>query len=69
VAATLWFLAAYAATAVFRRTPVQLTLVLALSWGVRVTLSPARDSLIAGPLLALIGPLFEAALSSTGAFR
>src|SRR5215831_14543365 len=46
-----------------------LTLALTLLWGARVAISPTLDKAIAGPLYAILGPLFEAALSSTGAFH
>ncbi len=65
----LWFLAAYAATAAFQGSPFLLAAALALVWGVRVALAPAADKAIAGPLFAVAGSLFEAGLSSTGAFE
>jgi hypothetical protein len=68
-AEVLWFLSAYASTALFRRAPALLTIALVVAWGIRVALAPTLDRLLAGPIFALAGPMFEAALSWTGAFR
>jgi hypothetical protein len=65
----LWFFAAYASTAAFQAWPLLLAPALALAWGARVAVSSAPDRAIAGPLLAVGGSLFEAGLSSTGAFQ
>jgi hypothetical protein len=64
----LWFFAAYTSTAVFRHAPLQLTLALVVAWAVRVSLAPTREKVLAGLVYAIAGPLFESALSSTGAF-
>ena len=67
--ASLWFFAAYASTALLQSAPLLLGLALVLVWAGRVALGPAMDKVLAGPLLALVGSLFEAGLSSTGAFQ
>ena len=67
--AVVWFCAAYASTAQFQAAPLPLALVLALAWCGRVALSPTVDKLLAGPIFAVGGALFEAGLSSTGAFH
>jgi hypothetical protein len=65
----LWFLAVYASTAAFQHTPLRLTLALVLVWIARVATAPTKEKVIGGPILAVGGSLFEAALSSTGAFH
>jgi hypothetical protein len=67
--AVLWFFGAYAATALLQRVPRLLAVGLVLAWGARVARCPTPDKLLAGPLFALGGALFESALSSTGAFH
>lgn len=68
-ASLLAFLAAYGSTALFQNAPLALALGLLVAWAFRVVLAPAADKMIAGPLLALGGSLFESLLSSTGAFH
>lgn len=65
----LGFLAAYVSTVAFQRRPRRLALALASLWLARVLAAPATGKLVAGPLFATAGPLFESWLSSTGAFR
>jgi hypothetical protein len=67
-AATGWFIAAYLATGVFWRWPVALLVGLVLVWVVRTGRNVRRDRLVAALGLAIAGPLFEAALASTGTF-
>ncbi|HVI74556.1 MAG TPA: hypothetical protein VM683_06190 [Anaeromyxobacteraceae bacterium] len=68
-AAVLWFFAAYASTALFQAESRALAIALVSVWAARVALRPTPDELLAGPLFALGGALFEAGLSSTGAFQ
>lgn len=65
----LWFFAAYASTAAYQQKPRRLALALVSCWMARVLAAPTAGKLVAGPLLAAAGPLFESRLSSTGAFR
>jgi hypothetical protein len=69
VSGVLWFFGAYASTALFQTTPRLLTIALVLAWGARVAHRPTLDKVLAGPIFALGGALFEAGLSSTGAFQ
>jgi glycerol-3-phosphate acyltransferase PlsY len=65
----LWFYAAYAATALLASAPVVLGAALFAAWGARVAATPTADKVVSGVLYAIAGPLFEAALSATGAFH
>jgi hypothetical protein len=65
----LWFFAAYASTSAYQQRPRRLALTLVSCWMARVLAAPTAGKLVAGPLLAAAGPLFESWLSSTGAFR
>lgn len=68
-AAVLWFFAAYLSTALFQGAPLRLAAALGVAWLARLAAAPALDAAVAGPAFAVAGSLFEAALSSTGAFR
>jgi hypothetical protein len=68
-ASVLWFYGAYASTAIFADARLALTAALVGAWAARVALAPATDKVLAGALWAIAGPLFEAALSATGAFH
>ncbi|HEY6005849.1 MAG TPA: hypothetical protein VIV57_23410 [Anaeromyxobacter sp.] len=68
-AAVLWFYGAYASTALFAGARLALTAALVAAWVARVAAAPAADKVLAGVLWAIAGPLFEAALSATGAFQ
>lgn len=68
-ASVLWFWAAYASTALFQGAPLALTAALVIAWVARVAMAPATDKALAGVLYAIAGPLFESALSATGAFH
>jgi hypothetical protein len=68
-ASVLWFYAAYASTALFADARLALGAALVLTWAARVAVAPSADKLMAGVLWAMAGPLAEAALSATGAFR
>jgi hypothetical protein len=65
----LWFFVAYASTSAYERKPRRLALALVSCWMARVLAAPTAGKLVAGPLFAAAGPLFESRLSSTGAFR
>jgi hypothetical protein len=67
VVASAWFLGAYAATAVFQRWPLPLAVVLGVIGLVRAARLGAAG-LAFGLTVALLGPLWEAGLTSTGAF-
>jgi Protein of unknown function (DUF2878) len=68
-ASVLWFYGAYACTALFADRRLALTAALVAAWGARVAAAPAADKVPAGVLWAIAGPLFEAALSASGAFH
>ena len=68
VAPGLIFAAAYLATGIGRSQPLLVAAALAVAWGIRILLHPTADQLTAGLAFAAGGPLFEAALSATGAF-
>jgi hypothetical protein len=67
--AVLWFFTAYASTALLQAVPLLLATALVLAWSARVALRPTLDKLLAGPIFAFGGAVFEAWLSSTGAFH
>lgn len=68
VSSFVLFAAAYFSTGLFKDHPLALAAGLSLAWALRFALTPTRDKLVSGLLLAATGSLFEAALSSTGAF-
>ena len=63
------FVAAYFSTGLFQDHPRLLALGLTAIWLLRIAPRPTRDKLLGGLASAVGGTLFEAALSSTGAFR
>jgi hypothetical protein len=63
--ASAWFVAAYLATAVFQRWPLPLLLVLG---AIGVARTVKQGILVFGLAVALFGLVWEAALTSTGAF-
>jgi Protein of unknown function (DUF2878) len=65
----VWFYGAYASTALLAPTPLILAVALVGAWGARVVVAPKPDQMLAGVLYAIVGPLFESALSATGAFH
>ena len=65
----LLFAAAYFATGIFKDSPRALTAALSLAWLLRVAIAPSVEKVFSGIAFAVCGSLFEAALSSTGAFR
>jgi hypothetical protein len=67
VVASAWFLAAYLATAVFQRWPLPLALGLGVI-GLARTVRLGARSLAFGLAVALFGLVWEAGLTSTGAF-
>ena len=64
----LIFAAAYLATGIGRSRPLLVAAALTVAWMIRLLLHPAGDKVAAGLAFAAGGPLFEAALSATGAF-
>ncbi len=64
----VWHFAAYFSTGLFFMTPRVLTAGLVAAWLVRVALHPSRAMVVHSIGCAILGPLFEMALSSTGAF-
>jgi hypothetical protein len=64
----VWFVAAYLATALLAQYPTALTALLVLTWLGRVMVNPHRATVVYAITCAIVGPAFEAALSSTGAF-
>jgi hypothetical protein len=66
---TAWFLGAYLASAVFRRTPRRLAGVLVAAWLARMVRHPDRVRLVPySLLLAVAGTAYESRWSATGAF-
>lgn len=65
---TLLFVGAYLLTGIAADRPVLVLSVLAVAWATRLALAPSHAIALAGLAFALGGPLFEAALSGTGAF-
>jgi hypothetical protein len=65
VVASAWFLGAYLATAVFQRWPLPVALILGAIGLIRAM---RQRSLAFGLAIALFGLVWEAALTSTGAF-
>ncbi|MDQ1373404.1 MAG: hypothetical protein QOJ09_742 [Actinomycetota bacterium] len=66
---TAWFLGAYLASAVFRRTPRLLAGVFLATWLARMARRPDRGRLVPYALmLALAGTTYESRWSATGAF-
>jgi hypothetical protein len=63
------FVAAYFSTGLFGSHPIALGAALTAAWALRVAWRPTADKIVAGISMAVLAPLFEAALSSTGAFH
>jgi hypothetical protein len=64
-----WFLGAYLASAVFRRSPRLLASAFVAAWVARMARHPDRARLVPyGLLLALAGTAYESRWSATGAF-
>ena len=68
-ASFILFVAAYFSTGLFQSHPRLLALALTLFWLFRIARRPTRDKIATGLASALGGSLFEALLSSTGAFQ
>lgn len=69
VVGAAWFLGAYLASAVFRRSPRALAGVLVALWFGRMARSPDRARVVPySLLLALVGTAYESVWSSTGSF-
>ena len=62
------FYLAYLSTGLFQDSPWLLAAALTVAWALRVARRPSRDRVVGALAVAAGGCLFEAALSSTGAF-
>jgi hypothetical protein len=70
LSAFVWFAAAYAASGFFHQYPIALTLAFVAAFVARALREPvSRAAWVYALVTALVGTLFEAGLSATGAFR